>query len=429
MRSLSPSDLHRANHPASPPTKIGLRRKRTPFGLETQILVVLFFIYLAVYATFRASPLISSGFYLFPPLLVLAGYIQGGFRGALLPFPLFGCLCIYTLVSIAWGSFDGPEVIFLFLSASMFLVQVTPGIPFERLCALAGLTYVFLNPAAAFNEVFGGSVFNVYTINIETSELEAALAIVFGPAVLVAFHNKNWTYMLLNSAFLVILSKRIAVLSLLIGMLLYFADFVFRGKLRRSRLLGVSIVVISAAVGATMPRLLDFIRTALNWDVNLNLLTSGRYNVQSRFLYAADSHFSILNFIVGHGVGAHHAVLDHVTWALGSYHNLLHDDWMRIFYDYGLIGVAIACVVFVRVSRISRLHFALAGYTVVAFLTGNAFSYVFYWGILSLIVIRTDGRILPVRRPLAPERLAGNVSRRSNPLPSAGGQRQWSRGE
>lgn len=58
---------------------------------------------------------------------------------------------------------------------------------------------------------------------------------------------------------------------------------------------------------------------------------------------------------------------------------LLHDDWLRIFYDYGLLGLGAALVVFMKSAQKSRLHFAIAGYTAVAFVTGNAFGYVFYW--------------------------------------------------
>jgi hypothetical protein len=109
--------------------------------------------------------------------------------------------------------------------------------------------------------------------------------------------------------------------------------------------------------------------------------------VQSRFLNTADAYWSWSGFLFGHGMGAHHQFLQEALWSKGKIQNLLHNDWMRIVYDYGLLGIAAACLIFIKVSQAGRVPFAIAGYTAVLFLTGNAFQYVFYWAVVSLLVM------------------------------------------
>jgi hypothetical protein len=124
-----------------------------------------------------------------------------------------------------------------------------------------------------------------------------------------------------------------------------------------------------------------------------------------------ETHTSALDWLFGHGIGSHHAALQRVTWSFGKVFPLLHNDWMRILYDYGLLGIAIACMVFVVVARQSRVGFSIAVYTAFVFLTGNAFGYVMYWGVVSLVAaqIPTNGAAGRKPRQLAPGR--GRASR------------------
>jgi len=170
--------------------------------------------------------------------------------------------------------------------------------------------------------------------------------------------------------------KRVGVIAILIGLA---AVFVFRRaailKQRHSRflvLLGILVVINLAASNLII--IAEYLHSVFRIDVDIEEVMLGRYAIGSE-MNRVMHHRPLAESLVGSGPGSANAL---ATLVSDGTLKQPHNDWLRIRYDYGVVGSIIMTTFIAFVFSSSTTGAVIAVTNAVMMVTDNILIYLYY---------------------------------------------------
>jgi len=352
----------------------------------------LFAIILSVYFLLPSGNPLRSVLYLVPILAFGEAFRQGSrisrTRGWAYLFT-----CLYFLFSALTRGFDeyaAKETVFLLLSILGALIPFSTFRWFPQIMLVAGV----INVASLF--LAGGS----YSVDVSLLDSSSVGETSFGlimPLVVIYLYTRGRLIESLVALMIgFLMFKRIAIFGA-IGVIV--CDWVLL-RVNRERCdglwwpIGMTISTIIAIVGLNINYVYvlysNLLYDVVGRRVTPNEISSGRYVLTEAFWNRVLDENTIVQWIFGGGVGRSSSGLSGIADAIGSDLVLLHNDWIRILSDYGIVGILIVCVTSSALMSRGRLPFLCALYTLICFLTDNTLTYVSFMMALTFVARMTE---------------------------------------
>ncbi len=187
-----------------------------------------------------------------------------------------------------------------------------------------------------FFSLFVYNYISIYNRGIFFSLIESYFCIMMLPFILLQKHKYKYVFIFLIIIASLLASKRTGIMTLLISLFIYYL-ISEKGLTRKIKML----LMFSAF------SFFVFIITDIFFKEQLNILLERFYNISEdggsgRDVVFADvlnliQNSSTTNFIFGHG---YNTVVDVIAFSA-------HNDFLEVFYDYGLIGFIIYCSIYI----------------------------------------------------------------------------------
>jgi hypothetical protein len=170
--------------------------------------------------------------------------------------------------------------------------------------------------------------------------------------------------------------KRIGVLAILVGLAsisLFRNAAAFKKRRNRFIFLLATLGAINIA-GSNLFYLSQYIYESLSMSVPIEEIMLGRYAISSEMTRIIDSR-SAVESLIGFGSGGADAL---ATLVSSGTLKEPHNDWLKILYDYGILG-SIAITVFIAlVFSTSAIGAAIAIASAILMTTDNVIIYLYY---------------------------------------------------
>jgi hypothetical protein len=209
--------------------------------------------------------------------------------------------------------------------------------------------------------------------------LESTLGFPLGVVVLHYMHHRKWRHSLIAGVLLLLAFKRITFLgvALAIGLNLLLGR---RVSFRTGSLLAVATVVLLSVTAIFSTDIFESVADYFDLqDSSANSVSLGRYDVAVALWDRLDSG-SLLNWTLGFGPGSADALVS------GDFELNPHNDWLKVLFDYGILGfVGVHAVLVLNLVR-HRLGIMMYIYTATLMMTDNIFIYMFYFPFVAMVM-------------------------------------------
>ncbi len=315
------------------------------------------------------------------PFLIPAIYMVVE-RGRL-PLYRSGLICLLLYVGFALGSLlhNGPTGFFtyrdlLIIGGYLFLFTVYvrfPPLVADMAMATLG---VGLAIAAAKHGV---------RLSIDFSKsvglIESTLAFPLGIVFLYYFHERKWVRSLIAVLLLFVAFKRIALFAVVIAV---FLDVAFRlvGARGINKFAALGFVIVFSLMALLSEQIFAFYAEEVATSrMSANEVSLGRWQ-HATLLWDHIASHGWSHTVMGFGPGA---ADDLVNSNDDSFDNP-HNDWLKLFFDYGIIGfISAHAILFILFSR-NSLGLMIYIYTAILMMTDNVLIYIFYFVYIFLII-------------------------------------------
>lgn len=225
--------------------------------------------------------------------------------------------------------------------------------------------------------------------------LESGYAFPLGAVLLYNLYARRWLPSLIVGLFFFAAYKRIAILAVVMIALIWLIVRLLRLE-RHEKAVAVSVVVFCSAISLFSMHLFEWWAAQTGAEgSSANALSLGRFELV-RILWNGLYQANLGDVMFGFGPGAADAAIETSMSAASNPHN----DWVKILYDYGVVGVlAIHAILFLLFSRnsFSRMLYVYAG---ILMTTDNTFIYMYHQSIVYLVYHISTGTPLPPVRML-----------------------------
>jgi hypothetical protein len=237
---------------------------------------------------------------------------------------------------------------------------------------------VDLNPS--MEDLFGLSGSQNPSLFGSHALLESVLAFPIGIVLLYYLCARKRGRAVIAGMLLLMASKRIAFLGVAFAVAFDLASS-RRGPPRVARPLALGIVLTLSVVALFSAQLFELSADSLNLkDTSASSVSGGRYEIAT-WLWDELRSGSLLAWIIGSGPGSADAIVSD-NFSLANPHN----DWLKLLFDYGVVGfAAMHAVLFLNLAR-DRLGLMLYVYTATLMMTDNIFIYMFYYPFVVMIM-------------------------------------------
>jgi hypothetical protein len=170
--------------------------------------------------------------------------------------------------------------------------------------------------------------------------------------------------------------KRVAVIAILVGLafvLLFHKAAALNEKRNRLIVLLVALVVINIAA-SNMISISEYGYRSLQLSANIEEVMLGRYAIGSEMTRVIDSR-SLVESLVGFGAGSADALARLLSDGTLTHP---HNDWLKILYDYGILGSIIVTVFMTLIFSTSTTGSVLAITSAIMMTTDNVVIYLYY---------------------------------------------------
>lgn len=375
-----------------------------PALLQTSLAFILGFY--IIYFGFSDSNPLRQVIYSLPILMAFEMFIRRKLLLNIKALYLFlAYVSLWGSTSILIGGEGVKEVAFAansLLVASLFFVTPLWFAPYLILIGLLTIILRVVLDSASFGAVV--SIIGSAKVGTETS-----LGLIVPLAVIVTFARGRMMWTLLGLLVTALMFKRIAIVAVVLVLLLDFLQFtVFRNsRFGRGVVMATRLgLLIAALLMGLLPRQFYELLSEYAFMITGNYfspdnLSSGRYNAMSIFIDNLRSTSTDINWIFGHGGGFSTSFLNASNYFLGKNYPLLHNDILRLFSDYGLIGLGLGIALFVKMIFGNRIQTAFSTYTILLFVTDNVMTYFVYWLVfIALLRSPEDYSVRPSTRAL-----------------------------
>ena len=223
-----------------------------------------------------------------------------------------------------------------------------------------------------------------FSVDVLTSDgiLESVMAFPLGVIVLYAIGTRRLGFALLTALFFFAAYKRIALVAV-VAVLAFEWVLAILGLARYRRIIAVMLVITLSLTSLFSLQLFEYAAKMIGGEnVSANSISLGRFEFSVAIWRQIDA-ASVVKLLFGHGPGATDAI---VQAAIDDASNP-HNDWLKIFVDYGLFGFVLFHLIIIRLFSDGFLSVWLYIYTAIVMMTDNTLIYTFHYAIV-LVVVR-----------------------------------------
>lgn len=252
-------------------------------------------------------------------------------------------------------------------------VGIAPGLFYFRITRYGALAFTFLLFIVALR-------YTTQSANVESegfastySPYESILGVAFGLMTVWYFAERRWLLAALAFAACLLFFKRNAIgLAVVVSAL--FALLALISQRPRQRV--VRAILISAAIGAAVASfflvdIYQFLAENLFRTYTAESLGSGRSTIYRAISYQL-AMSSTAEHLLGHGVGAIEEFVGTTTYIPVNL-GLAHNEYLSLYFDLGLAGVALVIVMLLRCASASWGSLATLLFIILAMLGENLF--------------------------------------------------------
>jgi len=202
--------------------------------------------------------------------------------------------------------------------------------------------------------------------------------------IFASYYNKKYLYLIIFIILEILFFKRVALASIIFLFLLNIFKFKDK-KIIENEIIYIFCCLFFVIFFTFFPiYFYDVIRDLLLsiFDINIsqNYLSAGRYDIYILLSEGVLNNRSFFQTIFGLSSGF---TSNYLTYYYGE-NTLLHNDFLRIYLDYGVIGIIIVTIFVISSINKNAYYKTLALYTIILFCTDNVLTYFFYWAVLLL---------------------------------------------
>lgn len=211
--------------------------------------------------------------------------------------------------------------------------------------------------------------------------VESVLAFPLGVVFLYYFHERKWVRTFIALFLLFAAFKRIALFAAFIAV---FIDIGFRllGGRGIDKYAAAAFVLVCSLVALLSDQLFSlFIDVFAPQGLDANDISVGRFQLATLLWDHVANHGSS-HTVFGFGPGAADDLIDRKGHIATNPHN----DWLKLFFDYGIVGFAGAHVVLFILHARNTLGLMIYIYSAVLMMTDNTLIYTFYFVFVFLMM-------------------------------------------
>jgi O-Antigen ligase len=342
-------------------------------------------IYLVGYAGYSFGDTFASLRYLVyavPPLLVAPLVLQrapmSNKPAVAFLFAYFALASVSYLIGMRGGDFFLRNFIIIALIIVAFIPVVQVSAAQIRFVFICSLIYLFL----AYWLAGGGSIRLWQILQNGTGSASDAgfddnQGGLLGPVYAVFLHATGAKLQFLLAVGMSLLGgKRVGVLAILVGLgaaALFRKIGVFEQRRNRFVALLAALLIIDL-VASNLTSISEDAHERLNIGVSIEEVMLGRFEIGSEMNRAMSSR-PLAESLFGSGAGSADALASIVSDGVLSEP---HNDWMKILYDYGIVGSLIIIFFMALVFSISATAAVIAITSAIMMSTDNVLIYLFY---------------------------------------------------
>lgn len=236
-----------------------------------------------------------------------------------------------------------------------------------------------------------------FNVDILASDgiLESVMAFPLGVIVLYAFRTRRLVFGLAMALLFFAAYKRIAIVSVVAVLAFEWAVVTF-GLARWRRALAILLVIALSLVSLFSMQLFEIGAQLVGGEgVSANSLSLGRFEFTVAIWREVEA-APMAKLLFGHGPGSADAIVQAADDRASNPHN----DWLKIFVDYGAFGFVLFHLILLRMFSGSPFGILVYLYTAVVMTTDNVLIYTFH-NVIVLVVLRAAAAIpIPAAAPL-----------------------------
>ena len=291
---------------------------------------------------------------------------------------LFLPLAAGTIIINSWYDFHAiRDIAIIGGYLLLFTLWLEAPAATARLALAALITGLLVEGAT---EGFSGS------FNLLGSEgiLESTLAFPLGVVTIYFVRMRQWTLAAVAAVALFLAFKRIAFAAVAAAVLFDVATGIV--SQRTARRLAFLAVLALSLMALFSTQLFELASSTLNLErSSADAISLGRYNIAIQ-VWGDMGLRPLRQWVIGSGPGSADAFV-----TANSHLINLHNDWLKILYDYGLLGFLVIHAVLYIYQTESRTGVALYLYSAIVMMTDNIFIYMFYHPFVFLMICTARG--------------------------------------
>lgn len=214
--------------------------------------------------------------------------------------------------------------------------------------------------------------------------IESVLAFPLGVVFLYYFHERKWVRMLIALLLLLVAFKRIALLAAGFAIAL---DIAFRliGSRGINKAAAIVIVVGFSLTALYLDQIYVYLAEVIDTrGLSANAISLGRWQL-AIVLWDHIQSQNFTNIIIGFGPAAAEKIIE----LSGSLLTHPHNDWLKLLFDYGIVGFIGAHVIFFIIHARNSFGTMVYVYTAILMMTDNVLIYIFYF-VFVFLLLRID---------------------------------------
>ena len=330
--------------------------------------------------------------YLLPPAMIFVAVVLSGGRpyldrssaGAAV---LFGIVVALSLgVNGGMGQFAARDM--LIIGGYLCLFSLS----FSGSARFADILLLSLVAGMVLEALRDGVQLNVQLLESE-GMLESTLAFPLGALFIYYVLTNRIARSIVTFIIFFVAFKRIALAAAIAALIVYLAIRLLR-MVRWERSIAVVIMIVCSIVSLFSVAIFDHFGRQID-GFDATALSLGRFDM-ARAIWDAYSG-TLPQMLFGHGPGEAHAVVQ------SALKTDPHNDWLKIYFEYGLFGLVTFYVIFAKVFFRNPVFTCIGIYVVILLMTDNTLIYMDLFAPLFLLS-RVSGRpgSVPVTRASAP---------------------------
>ena len=359
--------------------------------------VMLYLAFLPIYYILPSDNSIRDIIYLFPLLIVAECLRREGVkirRAGVVWILAYAGFGIIMLTQLNFAEIALKEYVFILLSISPFVLKFAVSRRFAKYLVVVGLVNVVI--ILTSTDATGLDL----SVGSSSGRAESSFGLIVPIVFFALYIQKRWMWSLVAIVICFLMFKRVAIIAMILAVGF---DLVLIGQARNAfkqmlkPIAGVTLLAFTMLVSLNSVVFYEtasiFLLDSFDLRISPNALSSGRYYTVAVFTHRVLDDVSWVQIVFGHGPGASSYYLSNMT-ALGEgQFSLLHNDWLRIFTDYGLIGISVVSVAFYKAVMSKRFIAMVGVYTMVIFMSDNVATYLIFWLAVALLFAGTLDRV------------------------------------